>query len=144
MSQPSSQDRREDSSRNTDNSRLHENHIGTENVGRSNSDSKLSLPPSKLPASTEEENEAHSVNSTHSCPESFGIEGIMVEAVETSNINRKLKTADVLFNSFMEKIPLRKMALVTQSNPPIKNNNNKSGLPELQVLQCDGPEGLVS
>ena len=89
------------------------------------------------------------------------------------HINRRLKKADVMLTNFMDRIPLRKNTTAsnnstTNSNNSCDNNhtnnystydNNNtnnitnntsttydttSDLPELQLLQCDGSEGVVA
>lgn len=143
---------------NTDDDPLDANHDGIEDVvaGRlnNNSDSSNSSLPSKTPvlsvACQVDESQITQLptSSTHSSrPELFGIaemtadcgdsNSISNDATATnttsSNINRRLKKADLLLNSFMDKIPLRKMTLNSplsptktpvNSNSCIKNNGN--------------------
>ena len=157
-------DDNEDSLFASDDGPLTGNHVGTEDlVGHhNNSDSSNSSLPSKssvisVVCDEDESRVTHSLRSTQSsCSESFGIEEITTDCGDnnnttsdnstitttnnnnnnSSNINRRLKKADLLLNSFIDKIPLRKMTFNSPSTPtksPVNNNNNNSN----NNLSCD-------
>ena len=89
--------------------------VHEEGVERTHSDPKLTLP-----LVVEHNNEAPSISSSRSCPESFNIAGITTPVESPQNNGGKKKRIETLTN-FMEKIPLKRpsnMSLPLSTSTP--------------------------